>query len=275
MRSPFSEHSLAALAGVAAMAPITRAAAARTDKGLSLRISWVHSPTVTPPQSAGEYRSLPPGIRLEYPASVARASDSDDSCAGTSGNGLRLRTEPRAVMPTNETNADAPPHRGRERQDAEGLPLCLHGAGRAQLRSRVQARADAGRDAPPRRLRRQVHDGCDKGIPEKLVQARQALARRARLPAQLLRRRREPAAVGVAAQGLDPPRRPARLVPVVLPLLHGPAPARGGQAPDQALEGDPPARGADQEQLRAGRHDAAAGASARRCCTGPTTARKI
>ena len=36
--------------------------------------------------------------------------------------------------------------------------------------------------------------------------------------------------------------------------FHGPADAGGGCAADQALEGDPPARRADQEELRAGRH---------------------
>ena len=51
------------------------------------------------------------------------------------------------------------------------------------------------------------------------------------------------------------PARSARLVPVVLPLLHGAPHARGGRAPDQALEGDPPARRADQTELRARRSD--------------------
>jgi hypothetical protein len=57
----------------------------------------------------------------------------------------------------------------------------------------------------------------------------------------------------VAAEGLDPPRGSARLVPMVLPLLHGAANARRGSAADQALEGDPPPRPADRAQLRAGR----------------------
>ena len=47
---------------------------------------------------------------------------------------------------------------------------------------------------------------------------------------------------------------------------HGPAHARRGCAADQALEGDPPPRRADQEELRARRHplpaQAAAGAAA-------------
>src|SRR5690349_5346830 len=55
------------------------------------------------------------------------------------------------------------------------------------------------------------------------------------------------------AQGLDPSRGSARLVPVVLPLLHGPAAARRGPAADQALEGVPPAHRPDPQELRARR----------------------
>ena len=73
-------------------------------------------------------------------------------------------------------------------------------------------------------------------------------------------------AQGLAAQG-----RSARLVSVVLPLLYGPPP-RGRCAADQALEGVPPPHRADQGALRAQAISPAAAASARRCCTGPTTA---
>ncbi len=62
------------------------------------------------------------------------------------------------------------------------------------------------------------------------------------------------------------PVRPARVVPVVLPLLHGPPDARGRPPADPALEGDPPPRPASPEELRAGRthlpQTAAAGAAA-------------
>src|SRR5512139_3564385 len=62
------------------------------------------------------------------------------------------------------------------------------------------------------------------------------------------------------------PRRPARLVPMVLPLLHGPPDAGRRPATDQTLESDPPACAADRAPLRAGRSDlppaAAPGASA-------------
>ena len=52
---------------------------------------------------------------------------------------------------------------------------------------------------------------------------------------------------------VDPSRRPARLVSVVLPLLYGPTHARGGRAPDQTLEGNSAPRRAGQAPLRAGR----------------------
>jgi hypothetical protein len=55
------------------------------------------------------------------------------------------------------------------------------------------------------------------------------------------------------AKRMNSPRRPARLVPVVLPLLHGPAHAGRRPPSDQALEGDPPPRSASREKLRAGR----------------------
>jgi hypothetical protein len=60
---------------------------------------------------------------------------------------------------------------------------------------------------------------------------------------------------GVAMEGLDACGLSARLVPVVLPLLHGPAAARRGRPPDWALEGDEAPRVANQETLRAGRSD--------------------
>ena len=47
--------------------------------------------------------------------------------------------------------------------------------------------------------------------------------------------------------------RSARLVPVVLPLLHGPPHAGRRPPPDQALEGDPPSCPPGAEELRAGR----------------------
>ena len=60
--------------------------------------------------------------------------------------------------------AHAQTHRHGQRQDAEALPLCAVGAGRAQFRSRVQAAADAAADARARRVRRQVHDRLPQGI---------------------------------------------------------------------------------------------------------------
>jgi len=65
--------------------------------------------------------------------------------------------------------------------------------GRPQLRAGLQAGSDAERDAAARRLRR-----------------------------ELLRRERLAVARRVAAQWLDSPPGSTRVVPVVLPLLHGP-----------------------------------------------------
>ena len=63
---------------------------------------------------------------------------------------------------------------------------------------------------------------CRKEFPASWFEQREACAARPRLLAQLLRRRRQPAAVGLAPKGLAARGRSARLVPVVLPLLHGP-----------------------------------------------------
>ena len=50
---------------------------------------------------------------------------------------------------------------------------------------------------------------------------------------------------GVAQEGLDSSRRSTRMVPMVLPLLCGPANARRGCAADQAVERYAPPRGPD------------------------------
>ena len=55
--------------------------------------------------------------------------------------------------------------------------------------------------------------------------------------------------VGLASQRLDPSRRSARLVPMVLPLFRRPAHAGGRRAADQALEGDEPPRRANSSPL--------------------------
>src|SRR3954467_7648015 len=54
-------------------------------------------------------------------------------------------------------------------------------------------------------------------------------------------------------KGMDPPRRPARLVSMVLPLVSRPPHARRRPAPDRTLESDPPSRSPDQATLRTGR----------------------
>ena len=67
---------------------------------------------------------------------------------------------------------------------------------------------------------------------------------------QFFQDRCQSAAVGMETQRLDPSRRSARLVPMVLPLLHGPPAAGGRRTADQTLEGDSPARSANPEELR-------------------------
>ena len=63
---------------------------------------------------------------------------------------------------------------------------------------------------------------CRKEFPESWFVRAKLSPEHARLRAQFFWRRCEPAAVGLARQGMAASRRPARLVPVVLPLLHGP-----------------------------------------------------
>ena len=113
---------------------------------------------------------------------------------------------------------------------------------------------------------------CAKEFPRSWFAARQACRKAPRSFAQLFRRRRQPAVVGLAPEGLDLSRRPARLVPVVLPLLYGPPHPRRGCPADQALEGHAPPRAPNSAPLRAGRRHLPASGNARRCCTGPTTA---
>ena len=71
-------------------------------------------------------------------------------------------------------------------------------------------------------------------------------------PAELLRRQRLEAALVLEGQGLDLRGRPPRLVPVVLPLLPGPALPRR-RAANRPLEGHAAAHRADQEELPPGR----------------------
>src|SRR6185436_13428990 len=107
----------------------------------------------------------------------------------------------------------------------------------------------------PWRVRRQIHDRLQARVSSELVQPSKAREGSGRSFAQLLRRPREPAALSMAQEGLDPSGRSARLVPMVLPLLHGPPHPRGGRPADQALEGDPASRPTGRAKLRARRFD--------------------
>ncbi len=58
----------------------------------------------------------------------------------------------------------------------KGYRYVLSAAVGPRLRPGIQAAADAGRDAAPRRLRRQIHDRLPPRVPQELVRPRQALA---------------------------------------------------------------------------------------------------
>jgi hypothetical protein len=57
----------------------------------------------------------------------------------------------------------------------------------------------------------------------------------------------------MAPERLDTPRRSTRLVPMVLPVLHGATNARQGRSADQTLEGNPPACASASARVRAWR----------------------
>ena len=74
------------------------------------------------------------------------------------------------------------------------------------------------------------------------------------------------------AEGLDSSRRSARLVPVVLPLLHGPPNAGGGRAADRRWRAIRRHVAASREGTASRAISTAGRGSARRCCIGPMTA---
>ena len=90
------------------------------------------------------------------------------------------------------------------------------------------------------------------GVPSQLVHTGQVVNELPRLLPQLFWRGCQSAAVSLAGEGLDSSRRSARMVPMVLPLLYGPADARRGCASDQAVERYAPPCGPDQTPLRTG-----------------------
>ena len=93
---------------------------------------------------------------------------------------------------------------------------------------------------------------CQEEFPRSWFARRQAVRRAARRPPELFRRERFAVARRLAPQRLDPHAGSARVVPVVLPLLHGPQNRRRRPA-DSTLACDRPTRGSDSEALRTGR----------------------
>src|SRR5262249_39787879 len=106
-----------------------------------------------------------------------------------------------------------------ERQDAEGLRLFSNKTDGARFPTRIQARTEAETDARARRLRRKIYDRLPKRISGELVQTREAFTGSFAGVAELFWRERIATSVGMAAQRLDSSRRPARLVPMVFPIL--------------------------------------------------------
>ena len=93
--------------------------------------------------------------------------------------------------------------------------------GRA-FRSGVQAGTDTEADARARRVRREIHDRLPPRISRRVVQAREAFAGQRDASLNFFGVT-PPAAFRMAAQRLDPSRRSARLVPMVLPLFSAAA----------------------------------------------------
>src|SRR6478752_10051494 len=112
--------------------------------------------------------------------------------------------------------------RGRQRSNAAWLLVLPHGANRPSLRSAVSARAHSQTDAAAGCVRRKIHDGLPRGISRELVHAREAVRETARCETELLRRERLAIARDLASKRLDSSAGSARLVSVVLPILHGP-----------------------------------------------------
>ena len=92
---------------------------------------------------------------------------------------------------------------------------------------------------------------CREEFPASWFASREAVQGQARRSPELLRRQRLAIARGVAAERLDPSSGSARMVPVVLPLLHGPA-ERRRRAADQTLARHPAPRVRHSEELRTG-----------------------
>ena len=99
-----------------------------------------------------------------------------------------------------------------------------------------------------------IHDRLPERISGELVHAREVIAGPSSGWAELFRRERITAARSLAKERLASSGRSARLVPMVLPLLLGPA-APGRSAADQAMARCPATHNAVEEALRTTRSD--------------------
>src|SRR5215218_2072875 len=201
-------------------------------------------------------------------AAVARGRLGDDNAVNISAEQCHARRpaqrHPRTIRPRRAPRAAG--RNGLARQpEPLAMPRLVTVNDRMQQGYRYMLTAPAGQDfdpafrpelTPQEMLRLGVFGGkymtdCRSEF-GKLVPRREASGRSAEPGVELLRRRCEPAAVGVARQGLDPSGRPPRLVSVVLPLLPRPPHGRR-RAPDRALGGDASPYPPGQEALRARR----------------------
>ena len=136
-------------------------------------------------------------------------------------------------------------------------------------------RIDAGANASSWRVRRQIHDGLYQGVSAQLVFARQAREAWPRSQPQLFWRRCEPAALGVAQEGLDLSRTilAAGSSGIAATISAGGFPTR---TPARSGAGRPSAGMCGKFSATASRATLLAGqGSARLCCTGRTIAARF
>ena len=122
-----------------------------------------------------------------------------------------------------------------------------------------------------RRVRREIHDRLPRRVSGELVRQRPVVRRAARPAPQLLWRERVAVARGVAPERLDSSAGSPRMVPVVLPVLHGPEDARR-RAADSPVAGHRDGMSPPSGSTASRATSTAAGNSGRPYCTGPTIA---
>ena len=162
--------------------------------------------------------------------------------------------------------------RDGQRQDAARLPLCLVGACGPQLRSGIRAAAHAGRDAAARRVRREVHDRLPQGISRRAGLRRPSCRRRAAIPSSTTSASMPASRCrnGGARAGSIARIRAAGSSGIAATIWAAGWPTRTSA---RSSAGAPSAATSRKSGRTASPAiPSAVRASARRCCTGPTTA---